>query len=62
MKQGAQSLCAGMTQRDGMGMEFRMVHTRTRIVIHVDVWQKPPQYRKVIQPPIEINSFIKLKN
>ena len=52
MRQGAQGWCTGMTQRDGMGREVGWgsgwgthVHPWW---IHVNVWQKPPQYCKVI--------------
>ena len=52
MKQGSQSQCSGMTQRDGVGREVgggsgwgTHVHPW---LIHVDIWQKPPQYCKVI--------------
>ena len=50
--QGAQGWCTGMTQRDGMGREVgggsgwgTHVHPW---LIHVNVWQKPVQYCKVI--------------
>ena len=49
---GTQSRCSGTTQRGGVGREVgegsgwgTQVHTW---LIHVDVWQKPPQYCKVI--------------
>ena len=42
MKQGTQSRCTGTTQRNGMGTQ---VHAW---LIHVNVWQKPPQYCKAI--------------
>ena len=50
MRQGAQGRSAGMTLRDGMGREVgsgwgTCVHLW---LIHVNVWQKPPQYGKVI--------------
>jgi len=56
MKQGTQSQCTGTTQRDGIGRRweggFRTGagggDTGTPWFIHVDVWQKPPQYFKVI--------------
>ena len=48
----AQGWCTGMTQRDGMGREvgggFKMGNTGKSMVIHVNVWQKPLQYCKVI--------------
>ena len=48
---GPQSWCSGTTQRERVGIEevggseWGDVHPW---VIHVDVWQKPPQYCKVI--------------
>ena len=52
MRQGAQGWCTGMTLRDGMGREVgggsgwgTHVHPW---LIHVNVWQKPPQYCNVI--------------
>ena len=49
---GTQSWCSGTTQRDGVGSEGgggsgwgTHVHPW---LIHVYVWQKPPQYCKVI--------------
>ena len=52
MKQGSQGWCTGMTLRDGMGRAVgggsgwgTHVHPWQ---IHVNVWQKPPQYCKVI--------------
>ena len=43
----------GKTQRDGMGREagggLRMGNTCNTWLIHVSVWQKPLQYRKVIK-------------
>ena len=52
-EEGTQSWCSGTTQRDGegrgVGGEFRMGVTYVHSwLIHVDVWQKPPQYCKVI--------------
>ena len=48
MRQGARDWCTGMTLRDGMGREvgggFRMGNTCT--LIHINVWQNPPQYCK----------------
>ena len=50
-RQGAQGWCTGMTLWDGMGREVggwsgwgTHVHPQ---LIHVNVWQKPPQYYKV---------------
>ena len=52
VKQGIQSQCTGTALRDGMGREvgggFSMGDTCTPWLIHVNVWQKPPQYCKVI--------------
>ena len=52
MKQGTQSQGSGTTQRDRVGREvrggFRMGKHVHPWLIHVDVWQKPPQYCKVI--------------
>ena len=52
MRQGVQGWYTGMTQRDWMGREVgggsgwgTPVHPW---LIHVNVWQKPPQYCKVI--------------
>ena len=52
MKEGAQGRCTGVTLKDRMGREVggkvRMeTHVHQRL-IHVNVWQKPPQYCKVI--------------
>ena len=52
MKQGTQSQCSKTTQRDGMGREVgggfqdRGTHVNPWL-IHVNVWQKPPQHWKV---------------
>ena len=58
MRQGAQVWCTGMTQRDGMGREVEgssgcgtHVHPWQ---IHVNVWQKPPQYCKVISLQLKL--------
>ena len=51
MKQGTQSWCSGTTQRDGAGKWEGDSEWGARVhpwLIHVDVWQKPPQYCKVI--------------
>ena len=64
VKQGTQSRCTSTTQRDGMGREVgggvqdggTHVHAW---LIHVNVWQKPPQYCKVII--LQLNKLI-LKN
>ena len=50
VRQGAQGWCTGMTLRDGMGREGGSgwgTHVQPRL-IHVNVWQKPLQYCKVI--------------
>ena len=52
MRQGAQGRCTGMTPRDGMGREVGEGWSGwgTKVnpqLIHVNVWQKPPQYCKV---------------
>ena len=53
MIQDAWGCCTGMTQRDGIGegdgREFRMGTHVHLWLIHVSVWQRPPQYCKVIQ-------------
>ena len=52
MRQGAQDWCTEVILRDEMGREvggrIRMRNTCTAMLIHVNVWQKPPQYCKVI--------------
>jgi len=53
MKQGTQSWCSGTTLRDRVGREMggglRIGGTPVYLwLIHVDVWQKPSQYCKVI--------------
>ena len=52
MRQGAQGRCTGMTLRDGMWREvgggFRIGAHVHPWLIHVNVWQKPLQYCKVI--------------
>ena len=49
----AQGWCTGMTQRDGMGREVRGGSGWGTYVnpwlIHVNVWQNPLQYCKVIR-------------
>ena len=52
MIQGARGWCTGMTQRDGMGREVRRdsgwgTHVPLWL-IHVNAWQRPPQYCKLI--------------
>ena len=51
-EKSARGWCTGMTQRDGMGREVGGVsgwgtHVNPWL-IHVNVWQKPLQYYKVI--------------
>ena len=52
MKQGTQNQCSGTTQRDVEGRHGSGVQDGETYVhpwlIHVNVWQKPPQYCKVI--------------
>ena len=61
MRQGAQGWCTGMTQKDGMRREmggvFRMGNTCQPWLIHVNVWQKPLQYCKLIN--LQLNKFKK---
>ena len=53
MRQGVQGWCTGMTQRDGMGKEVgrggleRGTHVHPWL-IHVNIWQEPRQYCKLI--------------
>ena len=52
MKQGVQGWCTGMTERDGMRRTVRGgsgwgTHVHPWL-IHVNVWQNPPLYCKVI--------------
>ena len=62
MRQGAQGWCTGMTLRDGMRKKVvgggsgwgTLVHPW---LIHVNVWQKPLQYCKVIS--LQLNKLIK---
>ena len=56
---GTQSWCSGTTQRDGVGREvgegFRIMGTHVHPwLIHVDVWQKTPQYCKVISLQLKL--------
>ena len=59
MRQGAQGGCTGMTLRDGMGREVsggQCLRWGTQVhpwLIHVNVWQKPLQYYKVISLQLE---------
>ena len=59
MKQGTQSQCSGTTQRDGAGREegrgFQDGGTHVHPwLIHVNVWQKPPQFCKSNYSPIKL--------
>ena len=62
----ARGWCTGMTQRDGMGREGEEgsgwgTHVNPWL-IHVNVWQKPLQWCKVIRLQlIKINGKIKNK-
>ena len=63
MRQDAQGWCTGMTLRDGMGREAGGgsgwgTHVNPQL-IHVSVWQKPPQYQKVIT--LQLNNLEKRK-
>ena len=62
MRQGSQGRCTGMTLRDGMGWGGRWegrsgwgTHVHPWL-IHVNVWQKPPQYCKVIS--LQLSKFV----
>ena len=63
MRQGAQGWCTGMTLRDGMGREVgggSGLGTHVHVwLIHVNVWQKPLQYCKVIS--LQLNKLKKKK-
>ena len=53
MRQGAQGWCTGMDLRDGMGREVGGGRSGwgthvPPLLIHVNLWQKQPQYCKVI--------------
>ena len=66
MKQGTQIQCTGTTQRDGMGREVGGISGwGTRVhpwLIHVDVWQKPVHYCKIISLQLkQINQQLKKK-
>ena len=62
MRQDAQGWCPGMTLRDGMGREVGEggsgweTHAHPWL-IHVNVWQKPPQYYKVISLQLKIKKY-----
>ena len=59
MKQGTQSWCSGTTRRDAVGREmggaFKMGTHVHLWLIHVNVWQKPLQYCKIIS--LQLNKF-----
>ena len=63
MRQGAQGQCTGMTLRDGIEREVGGGSERgTRVhpwLIHVNVWQKPLQYCKVISLQLKKIIFLK---
>ena len=46
--QDVQGQCTGMTQRDGMGREVEGGTHVCLWLIHVNVWQKPLQYYKLV--------------
>ena len=50
-----------MTQRDGMGREvgreFKIGNTCTPWLIHVNVWQKPLQYCRVISLQLKLRKI-----
>ena len=58
MRLGAQGWCTGMTLWDGWGGRCEGVSGwRTHVhpwLIHVNVWQKPPQYYKVISLQLKL--------
>ena len=63
MRQGALGWCTGVTLRDEMGREVGGgsgwgIHVHPWL-IHVNVWQKPLQYYKVIS--LQLNKFKKRK-
>ena len=63
MKQGTQSWCSGTTQRGGegggRGVQGRGTHVHLW-QIHVSVWQKPPQYCKVINLQLKLKKELKV--
>ena len=65
MNQGTQSQCCGTTQWDRVGREggggFRIrVGKHVYLwLIHVDVWQKPSQYCKVIILQLKLINFFR---
>ena len=63
MRQGAKGWCTGMTLRDGLGREeggrVRMGNTCTPMADSCNVWQKPPQYCKVVS--LQLNFLKKEK-
>ena len=66
IRQGAQGWCSGMTLRDRMGREVGGgsgwgTHAHPWL-IHVNVWQKPPQYCKVINLQLKKKNLKKKKH
>ena len=62
LNQGTQSQCSQTTQRDEMGRWKGVQDGGTHVhpwPIHVYVWQKPPQYCKVIS--LQLNNFFKAR-
>ena len=69
MRQRAQGWCSGMTLRDGIIPQGRKEGGRsgwgTHVhpwLIHVNVWQKPPQYCKVISLQLKLKQNKQTKN
>ena len=65
MRQGAQDWCTGMTLRDGWGGKWEGgsgwgTHVHPWL-IHVNVWQKPLQYCKVISLQLKQTNKINTK-
>ena len=61
MKQGTQSQNSGTTQRDGVGREgaggVQDGGTHVHLwLIHVNVWQKPPQHCKAISLQLKLKN------
>ena len=62
MKQGTQSQCSGTTQGEGGGRQVHDGGTHGHPwLIHVDVWQKTPQYCKVIILQLKLINKLKKK-
>ena len=64
VRQGAQGWCTEITLKDGMrrevGGSVRMGHVHPWL-IHVSIWQKPPQYCKVISLQLKFEKIKKKK-